>query len=76
MKEAELKPCPYCGGKAILDKKTECWGHGMYITEHYVRCTECHARGRSEAEYDMKREECINKCQEAWNRRATDERAD
>ncbi len=74
MSEPKLKPCPFCGGKAILSEKTECHGHGMYIRDHYVICTECFAKGESKSEYSMKREECISNCVKAWNRRVNDER--
>lgn len=33
----ELKPCPFCGGKAKLE-------HDVHYS--YVRCMECHARTR------------------------------
>lgn len=59
----ELKPCPFCGGKAELKKETV-WTR----TEVYVKCTECWAMTKSvmaDAEY------CANdKAAEMWNRRA------
>lgn len=36
MKETELKPCPFCGGKAEIKK-----GKAYYIDAVYVHCTEC-----------------------------------
>lgn len=73
----KLRKCPFCGGKGELRRSVECWGHGMYIPEHYVRCTECGARVEPKAEYGQKEAECITKCTEAWNRRADNEqRAD
>ena len=73
MKENELKPCPFCGGKAEFKSSVNCWGHGEYIKEHYVMCTECFAHGRTESEYGMEADECIAKCKESWNRRVNNE---
>lgn len=58
----ELKPCPFCGGKAeihyisigIIRKRTGC----------YVKCELC--RASSGAEFDE------NKVAEKWNRRTDD----
>ena len=60
----ELKPCPFCGGKAEL--KTF-WG-GFHIRRYInvVQCTSCRANS---GEWKIK-----PKAIEAWNRRVTDER--
>lgn len=59
---AELKPCPFCGGKAFIDR---------YMQPHEewrVRCLECSARvGRYAG---LNKKEAIT----AWNRRCTDEK--
>lgn len=43
----ELKPCPFCGGKAILEES-----YKMYIKHNIekvalVRCEQCHAKSKS-----------------------------
>ena len=54
MKEIELKPCPFCEGKAEITSY-----HNAVI---FVQCTDCYA---TFPHFDSK-EEAI----EAWNRRA------
>ena len=60
-----LKPCPYCGGKAVfIDKKRKghlTIGHAIKASksERYIRCEECHARTQSYGKIDN----AIN----AWN---------
>ena len=57
----ELKPCPFCGGKAQLD-------HDGLADYSYVRCMECHARTReiTVASYHCSDDKAI----ELWNHRA------
>lgn len=60
MSDIELKPCPFCGSKAVAFS---------YITEGAVRCGGCHAaitRGHKHAS-ETGYEEAIA----AWNTRAT-----
>ena len=60
LKNFELKPCPYCGGKAELKhkreknfslpiKKENFVGH---LENSYIRCSKCHARTRLEKNID------------------------
>ena len=62
MKDSILKPCPFCGGKAIL---------GIWRDEYKrlnlsaVHCSVCHVETRV---YPRKREAI-----EAWNRRTNEE---
>lgn len=56
MKELELKPCPFCGGKAI--KSAFSWGN--IDDEYTIQCTVCGIRTT------------VSKLEEAiklWNRR-------
>ena len=53
----ELKPCPFCGGKAEVDR-TWWWEEW----EYYVYCSQCHVKT---AKYHFDAEEAI----EAWNMR-------
>lgn len=55
----ELKPCPFCGGKADI------YEPDVDIETHLVYCTKCQA----ETQLFAKREEAI----EAWNRRADEQ---
>lgn len=56
----ELKPCPFCGGKAEL------YASKVADGLRWVTCTECYASG----------EPCddTESAIRAWNRRAKDER--
>lgn len=54
MSEAELKPCPFCGGEATLRKSEE-------TKLYHIACFECGCRQDS----SYKAESCIN----AWNTR-------
>lgn len=56
---AELKPCPFCGGKAQQES---------YIVEACVFCTSCDARVR--AYHEAKEDTGTAKSAEVWNTRA------
>ena len=71
---AELKPCPFCGGKAYLEKSHRAFVDSKTTRVAFVRCTKCHARsGRTElGEYGFSSfsiEACMDAV-DAWNRRA------
>lgn len=61
MKETKLKPCPFCDSKHI---DITSYGEVMW----FIQCDNCYA---TFPEFETK-EQAID----AWNRRATDERAD
>ena len=65
----ELKPCPFCGGVAQLTHKSECWGHGMNIDEHFVKCTQCGCKGKTHPAYDKTTAQCITDAIVSWNKR-------
>lgn len=56
----KLKPCPFCGSKAVL-YKYHWWG-----TAYGIECSQC----KGLIDRCLTKEEAI----EAWNRRAKDER--
>ena len=62
MNKAELKPCPFCGRKAILRRDS----HGCYIGCENGMCSVLPTTWYYDTE-----EEAI----EAWNRRANDDTA-
>lgn len=59
----ELKPCPFCGGKAKFVKNT----YGDNTGNASVRCTVCGARTPN---YEKSLDWCaINEAADTWNRR-------
>lgn len=58
---AELKPCPFCGGKPFVSVRIPHFGERLALV---VVCKDCNARSNQKA----KEEDVI----EAWNRRAED----
>lgn len=64
MKDIELKPCPFCGGEAELNKSfTNNWSA-------YVMCSDCSART---ALFVQSIDWCANdEAVKAWNRRVSD----
>ena len=54
----DLKPCPFCGGKAGFDHDDNGW--------NWVECSQCHTSSRA-AVHSM--EDCRLILAEAWNRR-------
>lgn len=81
MKETELKPCPFCGGKAEIHYQPIYMDNGVCIC-----CTECKARSKfflcdctytyfhGEKNVYISKEQATNKAIELWNRRADNER--
>lgn len=62
----ELKPCPFCGAKAVLGVTN--MGHGVYGA--LVRCTDCGCRSNA---YSPRVDWCANDMAiRSWNRREED----
>ena len=70
MKENKLKPCPFCGGEAVLEPYKSRKGY-----EANIQCNGGCILNMATITYDTE-EEAIEAVTNAWNRRATDERAD
>ena len=64
----ELKPCPFCGGKAVIHECVELENEALkavYTGKIGVHCVDCHV---STTPLDNK-----NTAIEAWNRRCGDD---
>lgn len=63
--EIELKPCPFCGDEAIIDKipNTE-FNSGKLYYEYRIECKDCYIQTVS---YEIEQEAI-----KAWNQRASD----
>ena len=59
MADLDLKPCPFCGGEAILTKH-----HNRFTDWWIVSCPICHI-SQTGSDYEFSFEAI-----EAWNRRA------
>lgn len=65
----ELKPCPFCNGKAKLAYDVHL-GHGERYNLYYVRCTACECRGKAFDDfYGIPKENAIANAIIAWNKR-------
>lgn len=65
----ELKPCPFCGGKAELACDNTCGNKGSFnwVIISFVRCINCGAVGQK---FEINRKYSSDeKAIEAWNRR-------
>ena len=65
----ELKPCPFCGGEAEINIRKQCYGHGEYHDEYFVKCKSCGARSGFEVVYYLSSKECEEAVTKKWNRR-------
>ena len=62
----DLKPCPFCGGEAIIKMAAQ-----LTLPCVYVKCSKC---GVCTDGITISAEYCANdKASGAWNRRASDE---
>jgi Lar family restriction alleviation protein len=61
----ELKPCPFCGGKAEMYKMTNCSNPEEDFEGYYVICSECAVQTPMEC--------TTSAVIAAWNRRISDE---
>ena len=70
---AELKPCPFCGGEAYLERSHRAFIGAKSTKVSFVRCKECNARsGRfkiNDYGHTSHSVEAEASAIEAWNRR-------
>lgn len=62
-----LKPCPFCGGEAVLNHGHMITATGQYLAN--VKCSECGIATRVVWSTDSP-EEAVKEAIEAWNKRA------
>lgn len=76
MEKYGLKPCPFCGGSAYIEKKHRAFVDGQTCLVAFVRCVECNARSGRQKLSDYGRTaksvEAVQAAVEAWNRRKSD----
>lgn len=64
--ETLLKPCPHCGGNAVLERlMTFCVGETQYV----VRCAVCGANGPIEIGREGEEAHAAELAVKGWNRR-------
>lgn len=75
-----LKPCPFCGGRAYLERSSRGFINGESTRIAYVRCTKCEARsGRAKLTdygHTSSSSEAVNAVVERWNKRYETEKTD
>ncbi len=65
MEKHNLKPCPFCGGRAEFN--TRSWGFTKTVC---VECVKCNA---SAAAYEISTDYCAkDSAADAWNKRTTE----
>ena len=42
MLDEQLKPCPFCGGKARIELRSKTFLQKRQVKCSYVKCTQCH----------------------------------
>jgi Lar family restriction alleviation protein len=78
----KLKPCPFCGGKAVFMTKQNNSSHTCVSFSFAIECSKCHTRppkasdnvafGLSSTGEIVTIDDGREKAIEAWNRRAAD----
>lgn len=76
---AELKPCPFCGGKAYIREYAHGHGgNGCFNASYECGCSNCKIAFKANSEFSLKNGYPVfsvngyEKCVEAWNRRITE----
>ena len=77
----KLKPCPFCGKEAIIQKKSSGQGNGEYTASFFIGCDSCKIGFTRESTFVLDCDEVsfirngYEEAKELWNRRANDENA-
>ena len=73
MEKYGIKPCPFCGGSAYLEKHHRAFIDGQTTIVSFIRCVECNARSGREKLSDYgkssKSSEAQQKVINKWNAR-------
>ena len=75
----KLKPCPFCGKEAIIQKKSSGQGNGKYTASFFIGCDSCKIGFTRESTFVLDCDEVsfirngYEEAIKAWNRRANDE---
>jgi Lar family restriction alleviation protein len=74
----ELRPCPFCGGKALISRTYSERNKAYYA---FISCARCRIRGRSFKSYDDPLENwnenpAAYRATIAWNERAPEQNTD
>lgn len=71
----DLKPCPFCGGRAVLERSHRAFIDAESTKVSFVRCAVCNARtARFELAGGKKKAEM--QAVDAWNRRTGNDKTD
>ena len=71
MAEAELKPCPFCGGSAFINPHSY-WNIKTHRSTDHTFGVVCEVCNAQTTQFFYTDDEAI----EAWNRRATNDKTD
>ena len=63
----ELMPCTSCGQFPVENKTTTSFGHGCYLTEHWLECP-CGLATKRIADYGRTNQEAKDKVIDIWNK--------
>ena len=70
----QLRPCPFCGGEAFLERNQRAIIKGEKQRVSLVKCMSCHARSErfliSDFGHSSVSKEAEQHAVDAWNRRA------
>ena len=68
MSKTELKPCPFCGGKAERKETYKITGSGRLMPQYYIKC----GNGRCGLYVATCNRDTKEEAVEIWNRRVTE----
>lgn len=69
-RQYDMKPCPFCGGKAHMEYSSRSFMNGKSTRVSYVYCEVCNSRSPKFDRYEFNPHSIAEgKAVEAWNRR-------